>query len=672
MRTKKFAAWVVAATVCLAGTWISGSVAAANSKGAAPPVAAKLDNATCQSCHDGKKGKLETTGADGAKLSLHAIPEDKYGKAVHGSLQCVFCHKDITDATSPHKLDAAQKPDCVQCHTALWETAKKDKLTEEKARLGIVVQNIDAYKNSFHARPNKEDKTRVNATCNNCHNVHTFNVPPRGTSKRADEWRRTVPNVCGDKCHSDELEEYNGSVHGKAMNDKNNLKAAVCIDCHTSHAIGNTSASPIKLGLTEKCGGCHEDKMATYRDTYHGQVNSLGYVTTAKCYDCHGSHGILNVDDPNSKVNPKNRLKTCKQCHNDKKPGMFDATPGFVTFSPHANSHDFGKYPEIWLTTKFMVALLIGVFAFFWAHSVFWWYREYADRKQGKTRPHIRTDALPAEFAAKYVRRFGPMWRVAHLLFAISVMTLVLTGMVPFYAETLWAKAVVGVIGSPKAAGWIHRAAAFTMLGIFFIHLVVVVINIGRNWKTFEFFGPNSLVPNLKDGKDMIGMFKWFFGVGPRPTFERWTYWEKFDYWAVFWGMAIIGGSGMTLAFPHLVAIVLPGWVFNVAMVVHGEEAFLAAVFLFTVHFFNNHFRPDKLPPPDVVMFTGVQSLEEFKHEHTEQYVRLVKAGELEKYLVDAPSAPFTRGSKILGLTLLAIGLVILVLVAIGFFGAHF
>ena len=671
MRIDKFAAWVVAAVVCVAGTSISGSVAAASSKAAVPPVAPKLDNATCQACHDGKKGKLEVTGADGAKLPLHAIAEDKFGKSVHGSLQCVSCHKDITDSETPHKKDSTQKPDCAQCHTALWETAKKDNMTQEKTRLGIVVQNIEAYKSSFHSRPNKEDKSRINATCDNCHDVHTFNVPPRGTSKRADEWRRTVPNVCGEKCHSDELEEFNGSVHGKALNEKNNLKAAVCIDCHTSHAIGNTSASPIKLGLTEKCGGCHEEKMETYRDTYHGQVNSLGYVTTAKCFDCHGSHGIQKSDDPSSKVHPKNRLKTCKQCHNDKKPGMFDATPGFVTFSPHGNSHDFAKYPEIWLTTKFMVALLIGVFLFFWSHSILWWYREYADRKEGKTRPHIRTDALPAEFATKYVRRFGPMWRVAHLFFAISVMTLVLTGMVPFYAETLWAKAVVGVIGSPKAAGWVHRGAAFVMLGIFFIHLIAVTINIGRNWKDFKFFGPNSFVPNWKDGEDMIGMFKWFVGLGPRPTFERWTYWEKFDYWAVFWGMAIIGGSGMTLAFPHIVAMVLPGWVFNVAMVVHGEEAFLAAVFLFTVHFFNNHFRPDKLPPPDVVMFTGVQSLEEFKHEHTEQYVRLVKTGELEKYLVDAPSAPFTRGSKILGLTLLAIGLTILVLVAIGFFGGH-
>jgi cytochrome b subunit of formate dehydrogenase len=164
-------------------------------------------------------------------------------------------------------------------------------------------------------------------------------------------------------------------------------------------------------------------------------------------------------------------------------------------------------------------------------------------------------------------------------------------------------------------------------------------------------------------------MFRWFLGKGPKPRFDRWTYFEKFDYWAVFWGVAIIGGSGLMLAVPHVVAQYLPGWVFNVATVVHGEEAFLAAVFLFTVHFFNNHFRPEKLPPPDIVMFTGTQSLDEFRREHPAQYQRLVDAGELDKYLVDAPSRPLTLGSKILGLILIAIGLTLLVLVAIGFFG---
>jgi cytochrome b subunit of formate dehydrogenase len=164
-------------------------------------------------------------------------------------------------------------------------------------------------------------------------------------------------------------------------------------------------------------------------------------------------------------------------------------------------------------------------------------------------------------------------------------------------------------------------------------------------------------------------MFKWFFGQGPRPVFDRWTYWEKFDYWAVFWGMAIIGGSGFMLWFKSETASVLPGWVFNVATLVHGEEAILAAVFLFTVHFFNNHFRPDKYPPPDIVMFTGTVPLEEFKREHALEYQRLVKAGQLEKYLVDAPSRPMTLGSRILGLTLIAFGLTLLVLVLVGFMG---
>jgi hypothetical protein len=117
-------------------------------------------------------------------------------------------------------------------------------------------------------------------------------------------------------------------------------------------------------------------------------------------------------------------------------------------------------------------------------------------------------------------------------------------------------------------------------------------------------------------------------------------------------------------------ASVLPGWVFNVATLVHGEEAILAAVFLFTVHFFNNHFRPDKLPPPDIVMFTGTVALEEFRREHSLEYQRLVETGELARHLVDAPSRPMTAGSRVLGITLIAFGLILLMLVVGGFLGS--
>jgi hypothetical protein len=132
--------------------------------------------------------------------------------------------------------------------------------------------------------------------------------------------------------------------------------------------------------------------------------------------------------------------------------------------------------------------------------------------------------------------------------------------------------------------------------------------------------------------------------------------------------VTIIGVSGAMLWFPNITASFLPGWVFNVATIFHGEEALLAALFLFTVHFFNNHFRPDKFPL-DVVMFTGSVPVEEFRREHALEYERLVKSGELERHLVDAPSAPMTLGSKILGFTLIGFGLILLTMVVTGILG---
>jgi len=245
-------------------------------------------------------------------------------------------------------------------------------------------------------------------------------------------------------------------------------------------------------------------------------------------------------------------------------------------------------------------------------------------------------------------------------------MTLVLTGMTLFYADTAWAPAISKALGGPQVTGIIHRIFAVGFVGIFVWHLVFVASRLLPQIRTFNWFGPYSLVPGLQDLKDIMAMFSWFFGLAPRPVFDKWTYWEKFDYWAPFWGVTIIGTSGAMLWFKTITATYLPGWVLNVATIFHGEEAVLATGFLFTVHFFNNHWRPDKWPL-DIVMFTGAMPIEEFKREHTVEYQRLVQSGELQKYLVDAPSQPMTKGSKILGFTLMAVGLILLILVLIGF-----
>jgi len=615
----------------------------------APAAAAtpSLDNATCLSCH-GNEG-FAMPGPDGRPRPLHVVKE-KFDLSVHAKRGCVECHQDITEI--PHKRTGPIKVGCVQCHQDLWREKSADKQHE---RLGVVVEQIDRYMKSVHARPRKDDQSRTNATCYNCHDAHY--VYPLGSTGRAD-WRLNIPLVCG-KCHEKQREVYTSSVHGKEVLLKGNPAAAICSDCHTTHDIESPAVESAKLAIVKNCGGCHSESFRTYTETYHGQVHKLGYTYTAKCYDCHGGHTVQRVSDPTSRVHPDNRLATCQQCHKN-------ASKGFVSFAPHATTHDFQRYPHVWLAAKFMIALLVGVFLFFWTHTALWFYREYRDRKEGKTRPHVAGVELHAQ--GRQFQRFGPVWRLAHLVFAVSVMTLVLTGMAVFFAETDWAKIVVAMFGSPKVAAVAHRTAAAIMLGIFFVHLVYLLGRIGRNWRSFKWFGPLSLVPNWQDLKDIIAMFQWFLGRRPRPQFDRWTYWEKFDYWAVFWGMAIIGGSGFMLAVPEATAAILPGWVFNVATIVHGEEAVLAAVFLFTVHFFNNHFRPDKFPL-DTVMFTGAVPLEEFRREHALEYQRLKQSGELEKHLVDAPSRPMTIGSTILGFVLISIGLILLVLVLAGFLG---
>ena len=658
MQSRRFLTWVVAGALLLAGAGLSlphharaadADAQKASEKPAEKPAEAP-DNAICLGCH-GNEG-FGAPGTDGKMRNLYVVP-DKFGKSVHAKQACVGCHQDIVDI--PHKPVAERKVGCVQCHQDLWAKAQKEGKTKEFARLGVVVEQIDKYMGSIHARPSRADQSRTNATCYNCHDAHY--VYKKGSPERA-EWHISIPNACG-TCHTKERAEYEKSVHGDEVIWKRNGKAAVCSDCHTTHDVASPKLDSARLVITQNCGNCHAESFKSYTGTYHGQVNKLGYAYTAKCYNCHGSHGIQRTADPQSKVHVDNRLATCKQCHQD-------ATAGFVTFQPHGHPGDFSRYPEIWLAFQFMLGLLAGTFAFFWTHTALWFYREYQDRKARKGRPHVVGVDIPQGRESKYFRRFSPWWRLGHLLFAVSLMMLTLTGMTVFYADSAWAPVIVRFLGGPQAAGLIHRFFAVVFAAVFIIHLIVMMFSIGKQARTFNWFGPNSLIPNLQDLTDIIAMFKWFLGQGPRPVFDRWTYWEKFDYWAPFWGVTIIGVSGVMLWFPAVFAKFLPGWVFNVATIFHGEEALLAALFLFTVHFFNNHFRPDKFPL-DVVMFTGAVPLEEFAREHTVQYKRLLESGELDKHLVDAPSAPMTRGSRILGFTLIAFGLILLAMVVTGF-----
>ena len=630
-----------------------------------PASATDLGNQSCLSCHEESRGPLHAVRDDGTKRALRPVAAADYANGVHSLMECVTCHLEIRDSATPHrKTPGESKPDCLSCHADLASQLKRFKTADERRGIRNVAAIIKEYQASSHAKPDRNDPSIVRADCNRCHDVHGFAVPSRGSPARTD-WRLGLSDLCG-RCHDAHLEEWSESVHGRRVKQDQDASAANCVDCHTAHAVLRPRADATKLFITSKCGDCHEDAYASYRQTYHGQVATLGYTHTAKCFDCHGSHDVDTSDNPESRMHLDNRLDTCQRCHAGDPGGPAIATAGFVSFSPHGRTDDFATYPQLWLASKLMNGLLIGTFAFFWAHSLLWLYREWRERRTAGRRPGAAT-AGATPHAGMHIRRFGLGWRAAHLLFAVSLMLLTTTGISLFYPDAPWARTLVGWLGGPKTAGLLHRAGAVVFIVIFLAHLVYVVTGIARRWKTFRIFGPDSLIPGPQDIRDILSMFKWFLGRGPRPRFDRWTYWEKFDYWAPFWGVTIIGVSGLMLWFPHVTAAYLPGWVFNVATVFHGEEAFLAVVFLFTVHFFNNHFRPAKFPL-DRVMFTGTMSVEELEKEHALQYQRLVDSGELSQQLVAPPSRLKTQLTGILGFALIAAGLTLLTLVVIGFF----
>ena len=233
--------------------------------------------------------------------------------------------------------------------------------------------------------------------------------------------------------------------------------------------------------------------------------------------------------------------------------------------------------------------------------------------------------------------RFTRLQRILHICMIVSFMSLALTGLTLKFSYTKWAAVLSHLLGGFENAGYIHRSAAVIMFGVFITHLVDLYKLKKREHSSWFslILGPGSMVPNRRDLTELVGTLKWFVGRGERPAYGRWTYWEKFDYFAVFWGIAVIGSTGLTLWFPVFFTRFIPGSFLNVATIIHSDEALLATGFIFTVHFFNTHLRPEKFPM-DITVFTGRMPLEELERDKPREYEALVASGQLEEKMEEA------------------------------------
>ena len=266
----------------------------------------------------------------------------------------------------------------------------------------------------------------------------------------------------------------------------------------------------------------------------------------------------------------------------------------------------------------------------------------------------------PVQF--RYVKRFDRADRLLHGLLMLSFLGLAATGLPLLFSTSAWASRLSHLLGGFAVAGRLHRTFALLLIGVFLAHLGRVLYRVVIDKDYGVLWGPRSMVPQPRDLADLLNHMRWFLGRGPRPSFERFTYWEKFDYWAVFWGMAIIGGSGLLLWFPEGFSRVLPGWIFNIALTIHGEEALLAVGFIFTIHFFNGHLRPEKFPM-DMVIFTGRLPEAELQHERPAEYERLQRTGELDELIVPPPSERSWLAGRLWGTSAVLIGLTLVGLI---------
>jgi cytochrome b subunit of formate dehydrogenase len=261
----------------------------------------------------------------------------------------------------------------------------------------------------------------------------------------------------------------------------------------------------------------------------------------------------------------------------------------------------------------------------------------------------------------QWVVRFNRSNRATHAVLVVSFLVLAGTGLPLMFYATGWGQTAASWFGGLGVMRVLHRVFAVVTFGYAIYHLGYLLwLGLVKRERGL-LFGPDSMMPRGRDVADLYGMVLWFLYLKKRPPrFDRWTYWEKFDYFAVFWGVPVIGLSGLLLWFPEVVSTFLPGWVLNVATIVHSEEALLATGFIFAFHFFHNHMRPENFPL-DTVIFTGKLPLARFEEERPEEYGRLVEQGRLEEVLAEPPTRRERLLATAFGSVAYAAGLVLVV-----------
>jgi cytochrome b subunit of formate dehydrogenase len=212
------------------------------------------------------------------------------------------------------------------------------------------------------------------------------------------------------------------------------------------------------------------------------------------------------------------------------------------------------------------------------------------------------------------VQRFDGHVRAQHAMMIISFVTLALTGWPLKSAEVGVSSDLARVLGGQATLALLHRCAGVLLIILSVYHLVYLF----KRWRSGKL--STEMIPGPEDLGGISGNVLYFLGLqDERPKFGKYTYYEKFDYWAIFWGVPLMVGTGLILWFPEICSKLLPGGLITLAFIAHSDEALLAVLAIFLWHFYNQHLRPSVFPM-SWVWITGRITGEALYDEHRLTY----------------------------------------------------